>query len=241
MTKLRSVSVTRASVGVLEEEAAGDLLEDGGAFAGGDLDEAEVLFGGEAGRASGVKDGGDDGFDEELGDLFGGFGVDLAVDADDATEGGDGIGGEGAVVGVEDGGAGGGAAGVGVLDDGDGGGGRVSAAWQVRWASSQQASRSTRLLKRVLCPGAGWRRRCRCRSRRCRGRRAGGGFRRSGAIGEGVVDAECGGKSRWCRRLRRAVRVGRCRDRGRGCWRWRRRRRRWWRRLPWRGASGFRG
>ena len=40
--------------------------------------------------------------------------------ADDAAEGGDGVGGEGALVGFEDGCAGGGSAGVGVLDDGDG-------------------------------------------------------------------------------------------------------------------------
>ena len=49
----------------------------------------------------------DDGFDEELGNLFGGCGVDLAVDADDASEGGDGVGFEGALVGFEDGCAGG--------------------------------------------------------------------------------------------------------------------------------------
>jgi hypothetical protein len=67
---------------------------------------------------------GGDGFDEELGDLGGGCGVDFAVDADDAAEGGDGIGGEGFFVGFEDGCAGGCAAGVGVLDDGDGGSGK---------------------------------------------------------------------------------------------------------------------
>ena len=37
-------------VGVLQEEAAGDLLEDAGGVGGVDLDEAEVLLGGEARR-----------------------------------------------------------------------------------------------------------------------------------------------------------------------------------------------
>ncbi len=36
-------------VGVLDEEAAGDLLEDAGGVGGGDLEEAEVFLGGEAG------------------------------------------------------------------------------------------------------------------------------------------------------------------------------------------------
>ncbi len=83
-------------VGVLDEEAAGDLLEDAGGWGGVDLDEAEVLFGGEALEGFGGEGGRDDGFDEELGYLFGGGGVDLAVDADDASEGGDGVGLEGA-------------------------------------------------------------------------------------------------------------------------------------------------
>ena len=104
-------------VGVLDEEAAGDLFEDAWGVGGGDLEEAEVLLGGEAGEGFGGEGGGYDGFDEELGDFFGGCGVDLAVDADDATEGGDGVGFEGAAVGFEDCGAGGGSAGVGVLDD----------------------------------------------------------------------------------------------------------------------------
>ena len=63
---------------------------------GVDLDQAQVLLGGEALEGFGGEGRGDDGFDEELGDLFGGGGVDLAVDADDAAEGGDGVGGEGA-------------------------------------------------------------------------------------------------------------------------------------------------
>ncbi len=47
------------------------------------------------------------------------------VNADDAAEGGDGIGGEGFLVSLEDGCAGGRAAGVGVLDDGDHGAHRI--------------------------------------------------------------------------------------------------------------------
>ena len=45
--------------------------------------------------------GRDDGLDEQLGDLRGGCAVDLAVDADDAAEGRDGIGLERALVGLE--------------------------------------------------------------------------------------------------------------------------------------------
>ena len=81
-----------------------------------------------------------DGFDEEFGDLLGGGAVDLAVDAEDAAEGGDWVGGEGAGVGLEDGGAGGGSAGVGVLDD------DYSGLFKFAETISQQASRSTRLL-----------------------------------------------------------------------------------------------
>ena len=86
-----------------------------------DLDQAQVLLGGEALAGFGREGGGGDGFDEELGDFFGGVAVDFAVDADDAAEGGDGVAGEGLLVGLEDGCAGGRAAGVGVLDDDDGG------------------------------------------------------------------------------------------------------------------------
>ena len=89
--------------------------------AGADFDEAEVLLGGEALACFGREGGCSDGFDEELGDFGGGFGVDGAVDADDSAEGGDGIAGESLLVGLEDGVAGCGAAGVGVLDDDDGG------------------------------------------------------------------------------------------------------------------------
>ena len=108
-------------IGVLDEHAAGNLLEHARGGGGGDLDKAEVLFGGEAGEGLGGEGGGDDGFDEEPGDFFRGGAVDLAVDAKDASEGGDGVGGEGAGVGFENRGARGGSAGVGVLDDDDGG------------------------------------------------------------------------------------------------------------------------
>ena len=89
-----------------------------------DFDEAEILLGGEDGQGLGGEGGRGDGFDEELGDGGRGVGVDFAIDADDAAEGGDGVGGEGFFVGLEDGCAGGCAAGVGVLDDGDGGFGK---------------------------------------------------------------------------------------------------------------------
>ena len=114
---------TLMTVGGLDEEAAGDLLENARERGGSglDLDEAEILLGGEAGEGFGGEGGSDDGLDEEFGDLLGGGSIDLAVDADDAAEGGDGIGGESAAIGVEDGRAGGGAAGVGVLDDDNGG------------------------------------------------------------------------------------------------------------------------
>ncbi len=110
-------------VGVLEEEATGDLFEGDGGGAGGDFDEAQVLFGGKAVAGFGGEGRGDDGFDEELGYLLGSRAVYGLIDADDAAEGGDGVCGEGLGVGLEDGGGDGGSAGVGVLDDGDGGGG----------------------------------------------------------------------------------------------------------------------
>ena len=61
-------------VGVLKQQAAGDLLEDGAERSGADLDEAEVLLGGEAVAGLGSECRGGDGFDEELGDLLGGRG-----------------------------------------------------------------------------------------------------------------------------------------------------------------------
>ena len=86
--------------------------------AASDFDQAEILFGGEALQGFGRKGGSGDGFDEELGDLFGCCGVDFAIDADDSAEGGDGIAGQRLLVGLEDRCAGGRAAGIGVLDDG---------------------------------------------------------------------------------------------------------------------------
>ena len=105
----------------LDEQATGDLLKDAGAVGWRDLDKAKVFLGGEAGQGFRRERWCDDGFDEEFGDLLGGGGVDLAVDAEDAAKGGDWVRGEGAGVGLEDGCAGGGAAGIGVLDDDDGG------------------------------------------------------------------------------------------------------------------------
>ena len=52
-----------------------------------DFDQAQVLFGGEALAGLGGEGWGGDGFDKELGDLFGGSCVDLAIDADDAAKG----------------------------------------------------------------------------------------------------------------------------------------------------------
>ena len=66
-----------------------------------------------------MNEGYGDGLDEEFGDLFGGCGVDLAIDADNSAEGGDWIRRECFLIGFEDGCAGSRAAGVGVLDDGD--------------------------------------------------------------------------------------------------------------------------
>ena len=118
--ELRS-SVDAAGVGVLQQQSAGDVLDDGARRGGVDFDQAQILFGGEALAGLGGEGGRGDGLDEELGDFGGGVGVDRAIDADDAAEGGDGIAGEGLLVGLEDGCAGGRAAGVGVLDDDDGG------------------------------------------------------------------------------------------------------------------------
>ena len=89
--------------------------------------------------ASSKRRGGDD-FEEKFVHFFGGFGVDGAIHADDAAEGGDGIAFEGPLVGFGESLAGGGAAGVGVLDDGARPGSSNS------WARSQAACRSTMLL-----------------------------------------------------------------------------------------------
>ena len=179
VTTFSSDSVDAAGVGVLQQQAAGDVLDDRPRRGGLDFDQAQVLLGGEALPGLGGEGGRGDGFDEQLGDLLGGVAVDLAVDADDAAEGRDRVAGQRLLVGLEDGGAGGRAAGVGVLDDG-----RRLALVGNSWASSQQASRSTRLLKLSSLPcKLALRRRCPGRSRRSKARRAGGDFRRSGATG----------------------------------------------------------
>ncbi len=70
-----------------------------------DFDQAQVLLGGEAGEGFGREAGRGDGLDEELGDFLGGFGVDFAIDADDAAEGGDGVAARARLIGLEDGAA----------------------------------------------------------------------------------------------------------------------------------------
>src|SRR6185437_6255195 len=110
--------VDAVAVGVLQEQATGNLLEDTRGMRGADFNEAKVLLGGEAGAGFGRERWRGDGFHEELGDFLGCCDVYLAVDSDDGTEGGDRIGGEGFLVGFEDCGACCGSARIGVLDDG---------------------------------------------------------------------------------------------------------------------------
>ena len=59
-----------AGVGVLQQQAAGDVLDDRARRRVADFDEAEVLFGGEAFAGFGGESGRGDGFDEELGDFW---------------------------------------------------------------------------------------------------------------------------------------------------------------------------
>src|SRR5690606_17936290 len=69
---------------------------------------------------------GDDHLGEDFDDFGGRFGVDLAVEGDNAAKGRDRIGAQGLLIGLDQGRADGHAAGIGVLDDGNGGGlGRV--------------------------------------------------------------------------------------------------------------------
>ena len=58
-----------AGVGVLKEQASGDVFDDGLGRGGVDLDETKVLFGCEDGACFGGEGGRGDGFDEELGDF----------------------------------------------------------------------------------------------------------------------------------------------------------------------------
>ena len=85
------------------------------------LDQTEILLGGEA--LAGFRGEGRRGdcFDKELCDFSGGFRVNSSIDADDTSKSGDGIGGEGFLVGLKDCCSGGCAAGVCVFDDDDGG------------------------------------------------------------------------------------------------------------------------
>ena len=74
-------------IGILQEKAAGDVLDHRTGRGGVDFDQAKILFGGEDLAGFRREGRGGDGFDEELGDLGRGAGVDGAVDADDASEG----------------------------------------------------------------------------------------------------------------------------------------------------------
>ena len=101
-------------------------------------------------RASGVERRRGDGLDEELGDLLGRLAVHRLVDADDAAERRNRVAFQRLLVGLEHRRAGGRAAGIGVLDDGYGR--QVGVVGFSSCASSQQASRSTRLLKLSSLP-----------------------------------------------------------------------------------------
>ena len=110
-----------AGVGVLKEQAAGNVFDDRARRCVADLNEAQILFGRKALARFRGEGGRSDGFDEELGDLFGrGFSIDVAIDADDSAECGDGIARERLLIGLENRWSRCGAAGIGVLDDDDG-------------------------------------------------------------------------------------------------------------------------
>ena len=110
-----------ASVGVLQKQAAGNLLDDRARRSGTDFDKAQILFRGEAFARLRAKSWSRDGFDEELGNLSGGFAVHGAIDPDDSAESGDRVACECFLICLENGLAGGGTAGVGVFDDDCGG------------------------------------------------------------------------------------------------------------------------
>ena len=93
-------------IGVLKQQTAGDLLDDGARGRGQDFDQAEILFSGETLAGLGREGRRGDGFDKELGNLLGRGGVYFAVDADNSAEGRDGVAGEGFPVRLEDGDAG---------------------------------------------------------------------------------------------------------------------------------------
>src|SRR5581483_5003483 len=88
---------------------------------GMDLDQTQVLLAREGFTGLCGKRWRRDGLYKQLGNLFGGFSIHLLVDADDSTERGDGIRGQGLAVGLEHGCPGGSAARIGVFDDGHGG------------------------------------------------------------------------------------------------------------------------
>ena len=119
------------------------MFEDEGLAGWGNFDQAQVLFRGETSEGGGGEARGGNGFDEELGDLFGCLLVDDAVGADDAAEGRDGVRGQGLGVGLEDGGAVAAPQGLVCLMMATM---ASPAAPENSWVRSQQASRSTRLL-----------------------------------------------------------------------------------------------
>ncbi len=110
-----------ACVGVLQKQAAGNLLDDRARRCGTDFDKTQILFRGEAFARLRTESWSCDGFDEELGNLSGGFAIHGAIDPDDAAESGDRVACERFLICLENGLASGGTAGVGVFDDDCGG------------------------------------------------------------------------------------------------------------------------
>ncbi len=89
------------SVGVLQQEPAGDMLDNGPARSRMDLDKAKVFLCGKALQGLLSEGWRGDGFDKELGDFFRSRGVHRPIDADHAAKCGDGIGSQRLLVGLE--------------------------------------------------------------------------------------------------------------------------------------------
>src|SRR6266568_994300 len=85
------VFVDADRIGILQQQSARNVLDDGARRRGADFDEAEIFLGCEAVFGVGGEGWSGDGFDKELGDFLGGLTIYFAIDADDSTKGRDGI------------------------------------------------------------------------------------------------------------------------------------------------------
>ena len=233
VTTFSSASVTRASVGILQQQPAGDVLDDGPWRGGMHLDQAQILLRGEALRASGVKAGAAMASTKSLAissAASASTGRLMPMTPPNAETG---SAAKRLLIGLKDGRAGGCAAGVGVLDDDDRGLVELLRQFPAGVEIDEVVEAEFLALQLRRAGDA------KARAVRVEGRALMRVFAVAQRLGERQVDAQGGGQviGVWAQAASAGTELARS---GRACWRWPCRRRRWWQRPAGQAASGFR-